>query len=91
MSRKAAVQSCKCYISPFSYYPLKPCLKFYIARIANMPFHITDTDRRAPGHTHEDAFDVGKLAVSNIHTLHYEQYGNKEGRPGKQRILHSRD
>ncbi|KAL4861790.1 proline iminopeptidase [Aspergillus spectabilis] len=33
------------------------------------------------GYTHSDAFDTGILPVSDIHTLHYEQYGNPAGKP----------
>jgi proline iminopeptidase len=35
------------------------------------------------GYTHSAAFDIGKLPVSDIHTLHYEQYGKQDGKPGK--------
>jgi proline iminopeptidase len=34
-------------------------------------------------YTHLDAFDTGRLPVSDIHTLHYEQYGKPDGKPGK--------
>lgn len=34
------------------------------------------------GYEHSDAFDEGYLAVSDLHKLHYEQYGNPQGKPG---------
>lgn len=34
------------------------------------------------GYTHSAAFDDGFLEVSSIHTLHYEQYGKPDGKPG---------
>nr|AJD23152.1 proline iminopeptidase [Onygena corvina] len=34
-----------------------------------------------PGYSHEDAFDEGFLAVGDIHKIHYEQYGKKDGKP----------
>jgi len=40
-----------------------------------------------PGYNHTAAFDTGKLPVSEIHTLHYEQYGKKDGKPGKNTII----
>jgi proline iminopeptidase len=33
-------------------------------------------------YTHADAFDQGRLKVSDLHTLHYEQYGKPDGKPG---------
>ncbi|KAJ5787192.1 hypothetical protein N7457_002182 [Penicillium paradoxum] len=33
------------------------------------------------GYIHSAAFDIGKLPVSEIHTLHYEQYGKRDGKP----------
>lgn len=36
------------------------------------------------GYTHSDAFDSGTLAVGTIHHLHYEQYGEPDGKPGTQ-------
>ncbi|KAK8115905.1 Alpha/Beta hydrolase protein [Apiospora sp. TS-2023a] len=33
------------------------------------------------GYVHEDAFDEGFLQVDQIHNLHYEQYGPKDGKP----------
>jgi proline iminopeptidase len=33
-------------------------------------------------YTHSDAFDQGWLKVSDLHTLHYEQYGKPDGKPG---------
>ncbi|KAJ4303260.1 hypothetical protein N0V90_002153 [Kalmusia sp. IMI 367209] len=33
------------------------------------------------GYSHEDAFDSGFLKVSDLHTVHYYQYGQKEGKP----------
>ncbi|KAH8880946.1 proline iminopeptidase [Thozetella sp. PMI_491] len=35
----------------------------------------------APGYQHADAFDLGVLAVGDIHKLHYEQYGKPDGKP----------
>jgi proline iminopeptidase len=35
------------------------------------------------GYIHETAFETGRLPVGEIHTLHYEQYGKKDGKPGK--------
>lgn len=32
-------------------------------------------------YTHSAAFDAGFLQVSQIHQIHYEQYGKKDGRP----------
>ncbi|KAJ5105465.1 hypothetical protein NUU61_002812 [Penicillium alfredii] len=39
------------------------------------------------GYAHEAPFDQGMLPVSAIHKLHYEQYGKKDGKPGKLPIL----
>ena len=39
------------------------------------------------GYEHSDAFDAGYLAVSDLHKLHYEQYGNPEGKPGNAILL----
>ncbi|KAH8434871.1 uncharacterized protein LDX57_012502 [Aspergillus melleus] len=36
---------------------------------------------KTDGYFHDDAYDTGKLRVSTIHTLHYEQYGNPSGKP----------
>jgi hypothetical protein len=38
-----------------------------------------------PGHTHENTFDLGRLEVGQEvrHSLHYEQYGKRDGKPGK--------
>jgi proline iminopeptidase len=33
------------------------------------------------GYEHSDPFDEGMLPVSSIHRLHYEQYGNPDGKP----------
>uniref|UniRef100_A0A093V5T2 Proline iminopeptidase n=1 Tax=Talaromyces marneffei PM1 TaxID=1077442 RepID=A0A093V5T2_TALMA len=33
------------------------------------------------GYTHDPAFDKGYLSVGSIHKLHYEQYGNPNGKP----------
>ncbi|KAK8085161.1 hypothetical protein PG997_006432 [Apiospora hydei] len=33
------------------------------------------------GYAHEDAFDEGFLQVDQIHNLHYEQYGPRDGKP----------
>lgn len=33
------------------------------------------------GYTHEKAYDSGFLKVSEIHRLHYQQYGNPSGAP----------
>lgn len=35
------------------------------------------------GYVHEDAFDEGFLQVDQIHNVHYEQYGPRDGKPGK--------
>src|ERR1700760_458631 len=32
---------------------------------------------------HKEPFDSGFLNVDSIHKIHYEQYGNKDGKPGK--------
>jgi hypothetical protein len=37
----------------------------------------------SPGYTHTAPFDSGFLPVGTIHKLHYEQYGKKDGKPGK--------
>ena len=37
---------------------------------------------------HSAPFDTGFLSVGSIHKLHYEQYGNKEGKPGTQLTEH---
>jgi hypothetical protein len=34
------------------------------------------------GYQHKPAFDHGYLRVGDIHTIHYEQYGNPVGKPG---------
>ena len=34
------------------------------------------------GYLHGDAFDQGDLPVSDIHTVHYAQYGKPDGKPG---------
>lgn len=34
----------------------------------------------AKGYQHADAFDRGTLSVGEIHTVHYEQYGRKDGK-----------
>lgn len=39
--------------------------------------------RRSPGYAHTEAYDSGVLPVGTIHKLHYEQYGKKDGKPGK--------
>jgi proline iminopeptidase len=44
----------------------------------------------ATGYIHETAFDTGRLPVSQIHTLHYEQYGKKNGKPGKTLMISKR-
>jgi pimeloyl-ACP methyl ester carboxylesterase len=36
---------------------------------------------------HSTPFDSGFLSVGSIHKIHYEQYGNKDGRPGNLRDL----
>ena len=43
----------------------------------------------ASQYAHTTAFDAGTLAVSEIHNLHYEQYGKKDGKPGECIILSS--
>lgn len=35
----------------------------------------------AEGHKHGECFDGGYLQVSDIHRIHYEQYGQLEGKP----------
>ncbi|KIM99582.1 hypothetical protein OIDMADRAFT_165669 [Oidiodendron maius Zn] len=35
----------------------------------------------SPGYDHSDPFDSGFLAVSAIHTLYYEQYSSRDGKP----------
>jgi proline iminopeptidase len=40
--------------------------------------------RPVSGYAHTEAFDSGFLAVGEIHQLHYEQYGKKDGKPGKE-------
>lgn len=35
------------------------------------------------GYAHEDAWDSGWLRVDSIHEIYYEQYGKKDGKPGK--------
>ena len=35
------------------------------------------------GYAHDDAFDAGFLKVDDIHSLHYEQYGSRDGKPGE--------
>jgi proline iminopeptidase len=35
------------------------------------------------GYAHTEAFDSRVLPVGTIHKLHYEQYGKKDGKPGK--------
>lgn len=37
------------------------------------------------GHHHAVAYDRGYLSVGDIHKLHYEQYGNQNGKPGESR------
>jgi proline iminopeptidase len=34
------------------------------------------------GYTHDPPFDKGYLPVGPVHKLHYEQYGNPNGKPG---------
>ncbi len=43
------------------------------------------------GYDHVDPFERGMLPVSDIHTLHYEQYGKPDGKPGyfRPRACHS--
>lgn len=33
------------------------------------------------GYVHEDAFDSGYLKVDDLHTIYYEQYGKRDGKP----------
>jgi hypothetical protein len=35
------------------------------------------------GYTHDDAFDEGDLQVSELHRIHYSQYGKRDGKPGE--------
>ena len=37
----------------------------------------------ASSYTPSAPFDAGYLSVSSIHKLHYEQYGKRDGKPGK--------
>jgi hypothetical protein len=34
------------------------------------------------GHQHSEAWDSGFLQVDDLHNLHYEQYGPRDGKPG---------
>jgi len=34
-------------------------------------------------YAHAAAYNSGTLPVGDIHKLHYEQYGKKDGKPGK--------
>ncbi|KAH8700515.1 Alpha/Beta hydrolase protein [Talaromyces proteolyticus] len=45
-----------------------------------MARHDVDLERH-PGYKHADPFDAGYLPVTYIYKLHYEQYGNTEGKP----------
>jgi hypothetical protein len=38
------------------------------------------------GHQHADAWDKNWLRVDDIHEIYYEQYGPKNGKPGKSSI-----
>lgn len=38
---------------------------------------------KQPGHEHAGPFDAGYLPVDDIHKLHYEQYGKRDGKPGR--------
>jgi proline iminopeptidase len=42
---------------------------------------MAQTIRRS--YKHSGPFDSGFLSVGSIHNIHYEQYGNKDGKPGK--------
>lgn len=35
------------------------------------------------GYRHSLPFDAGFLQVDTIHEIHYEQYGNRKGKPGE--------
>lgn len=35
------------------------------------------------GYDHEEAFESSMLPVDDIHSIHYEQYGLRNGLPGK--------
>ena len=35
------------------------------------------------GYVHTEPFNSGVLPVGDIHRLHFEEYGNKDGKPGK--------
>lgn len=35
------------------------------------------------GYQHEDAWDLDWLRVDDVHELYYQQYGKKDGKPGK--------
>jgi proline iminopeptidase len=35
------------------------------------------------GYEHEDAWDANWLRVDDVHELYYQQFGKKDGKPGK--------
>ena len=39
------------------------------------------------GYEHEDAWNIDWLRVDDVHELHYQQYGKKDGKPGKHSIF----
>lgn len=45
------------------------------------PATATRHDAPPAGYTHERCFDSGYLPVSDIHSLYYEQYGKRDGKP----------
>jgi hypothetical protein len=55
---------------------------YYTTSMAQAP-HVT-------GYEHEDAWDVDWLRVDDIHELHYQQFGKKDGKPGGCNISPSR-
>ncbi len=41
-----------------------------------------DSSQPSRGYDHGPPFDSGYLRVSELHSLYYEQYGNRNGKPG---------
>lgn len=41
------------------------------------------TSSAMTGYTHDPPFDSGFLKLGDIHTMHYEQYGQPKGKPGE--------
>jgi hypothetical protein len=42
-----------------------------------------DTMAQTAGYTHKEEFDSGDLQVSDLHRIHYVQYGEPNGKTGK--------